>query len=423
MVAAALLSVGMLPTGVRAQARDSIRLDELERRIEALTSELERTRLGAEVVEADSSVLGLGPAAAKVYRAAQGVSVGGYGEIVYENFADLRGDGTPSGAVDRIDALRGILYVGYKFNDRLLLNTEIEIEHVNEIFLEFAYLDYRLSDALGVRAGLLLAPMGLVNELHEPPAFLGTVRPLTETQLIPSTWRENGVGVFGGAGPLAYRVYLMSSFDGVGGGASGAGGFSAKGLRGGRQKGSRGLSEDLGVVGRIDYVGVSGLLVGASTFRGETAQDRTLNGVEVGGRTLIWDVHGDYKVAGLELRVLIAGAGVDDVAELNELRSLTGANGIGEEMLGWYAQVGYDVLRSTRSEHQLLPYVRYERLNTQRAVPVGFTANPATDRTIVSLGVAWKPVPQVVLKADYDGHSNRAGTGVNQVNVALGYLF
>ena len=300
MVAAALLSVGMLPTGVRAQARDSIRLDELERRIEALTSELERTRLGAEVVEADSSVLGLGPAAAKVYRAAQGVSVGGYGEIVYENFADLRGDGTPSGAVDRIDALRGILYVGYKFNDRLLLNTEIEIEHVNEIFLEFAYLDYRLSDALGVRAGLLLAPMGLVNELHEPPVFLGTVRPLTETQLIPSTWRENGVGVFGGAGPLAYRVYLMSSFDGVGGGASGAVGFSAKGLRGGRQKGSRGLSEDLGVVGRIDYVGVPGLLVGASAFRGETAQDRTLNGVEVGGRTLIWDVHGDYKVAGLD---------------------------------------------------------------------------------------------------------------------------
>ena len=121
--------------------------------------------------------------------------------------------------------------------------------------------------------------------------------------------------------------------------------------------------------------------------------------------------------------MLIAGAGVDDVAELNELRALTGANGIGEDMLGWYAQVGYDVLRTTRSEHQLLPYVRYERLNTQRAVPVGFASNPATDRTVVSLGVAWKPVPQVVLKADYDGHSNRAGTGVNQVNVALGYLF
>ena len=422
-VAAALLVAGLLPMGVRAQARDSIRLDELERRIEALTSELERTRLGAEVVEVDSSVVGLGPGAAKVYRVAQGVSVGGYGEIVYENFADRRGNGTASGAVDRIDALRGILYVGYKFNDKLLLNTEIEIEHVNEIFLEFAYLDYRVSNALGVRAGLLLAPMGLVNELHEPPVFLGTVRPLTETQLIPSTWRENGVGVFGGAGPLAYRLYLMSSFDGVGSGASGAGGFSAKGLRGGRQKGSRGLSEDFGVVARIDYVGAPGLLVGASAFRGETAQNRTLNGVEVGGRTLIWDLHADYKVSGLELRVLIAGARVDDVAELNELRVLTGADGIGEDMLGWYAQVGYDLLRTTGSEHQLLPYLRYEQLNTQREVPVGFTANPATDRSVLALGVAWKPVPQVVLKADYDGHSNQAGTGVDQVNVTLGYLF
>lgn len=263
MVAAALLSVGMLPTGVCAQERDSIRLDELERRIEALTSELERTRLGAEVVAADSSVLGLGPAAAKVYRVAQGVSVGGYGGIVYENFAGERDDGTPSGAVDRIDALRGILYVGYKFNDRLLLNTEIEIEHVNEIFLEFAYLDYRLSDALGARAGLLLAPMGLVNELHEPTVFLGTARPLTETQLIPSTWRENGVGVFGEAGPWAYRVYLMSSFDGVGGGASGAGGFSAKGLRGGRQKGSRGLSEGLGSGGPDRLCGHAGAAGGS----------------------------------------------------------------------------------------------------------------------------------------------------------------
>jgi len=422
-VVAFLVVAALLPTGVHAQARDSIRLDELERRVEALTSELERTRLGAEVVEADSSVLGLGPAAAKVYRVAQGVSVGGYGEIVYENFADQRGDGRPSGVADRIDALRGILYVGYKFNDRILFNSEIEIEHVNKVFLEFAYLDYRFSDVLGVRAGLLLAPMGLVNELHEPPVFLGTARPLTETQLIPSTWRENGVGVFGGSGPLAYRVYLMSSFDGVGGGPSGAGGFSATGLRGGRQRGSRALSEDLGVVGRLDYVGVPGLLVGASVFRGETAQNRKVNGAEVGGLTLIWDVHGDYKVAGLELRALIAGARVDDVVELNELRALTGVNGIGEEMLGWYAQAGYDVLSSTGSEHQILPYVRYERLNTQRAVPVSFAASPATDRSVVSIGVAWKPVPQVVLKADYDGHSNRAGTAVNQVNVALGYLF
>src|SRR5688572_25724954 len=201
-LAAGLLATLFLPTGVRAQARDSVRLDELERQVDALTRELERSQLGAEVVDADSAALGLGPAASKVYRVRQGVSIGGYGEIVYNNVASELENDTPSPGNDVIDALRGILYIGYKFNDKLLLNTEIEVEHVREIYLEFAYLDYRFTDAIGARAGLLLAPMGLVNELHEPPVFLGTARPLTESLIIPTTWRENGIGVSGGVGPL-----------------------------------------------------------------------------------------------------------------------------------------------------------------------------------------------------------------------------
>lgn len=421
---ASLAAVLLVPViAVAQQVPDSVRLAEVERRLDALTRELERQQLGAEVVDADTRVFGLGPAASKVYRVGQGVSIGGYGEIVYNNFAAERENAAPSGAVDQIDALRGILYVGYKFNDKLLLNTEIEIEHVKEIFLEFAYLEYRFSDVMGARAGLLLAPMGLVNELHEPPVFLGTARSLTESAIIPTTWRENGIGAFGGVGPLAYRVYVMSSFDGVGGGSSGAGGFSASGLRGGRQKGSRGLSEDFGLVGRVDYVAIPGLIVGGSAFRGQTAHNRRLNGVEVDGSTLIRDLHADYKVAGLDLRALVARAKVDDVVSLNALRNLTGANGIGEELGGWYVQAGYDLLRATESAHQLIPYFRYERINTQREVATGFTANPANDRTVLSLGAAWKPIPEAVLKMDYNVHSNAAETGVNQLSVALGYLF
>ena len=199
-LAAALVLPLSAPISASAQERsDSARLAALERQLEALTRELERQQLGAEVVDADTTAIGLGPAASKVYRVGQGVSVGGYGEVVYHNYAAEREDDAPAGARDVIDALRGILYVGYKFNDKLLLNTEIEIEHVDEVFLEFAYLDYRFSDAIGARAGLLLAPLGLINELHEPPVFLGTSRPLTESVIIPTTWRENGIGVFGGA--------------------------------------------------------------------------------------------------------------------------------------------------------------------------------------------------------------------------------
>jgi len=423
LAACLLLSV---PAAAQQQT-DSARLAAVERQLQALTRELERQTLGAEVVVADTAVLGFGPAASKVYRVGQGVSIGGYGEIVYNNYASEleNGDLRPATTRDVIDALRGILYVGYKFNDKLLLNTEIEVEHVREIFLEFAYLDYRFSDAFGARAGLLLAPMGLVNELHEPPVFLGTSRPLTENAIIPTTWRENGIGVFGGVGPFAYRAYALSSFDGVGNAASGAGGFSAGGIRGGRQRGANALSEDFGLVGRLDYVGTPGLLIGASAFTGETAHNRTLpaTGAEVGGRTLIWDLHADFKVAGLDLRALVAGATVDDVIELNALRGLTGAGSIGEELGGWYVQAGYDLLRAAGTTHQLIPYARYEALNTQKEVPAGFTANPANDRTVLTVGAAWKPIPEAVLKVDYNKHSNEADTGLSQLSVALGYLF
>jgi hypothetical protein len=225
--------------------QDSAQLAQLRRQIEALTREIEELRLGEEVVvAADTGLYGFGPAASKVYRTTQGVSIGGYGEALYENFSDLTEDGNPSGKTDQIDFLRAVFYFGYKFNDRLLFNSEIELEHAStsqsgSVSVEFAYLDYRATNLLGVRGGLVLIPMGFINELHEPPTFLGTERPETEQRIIPTTWRENGVGVFGEAGGFVYRGYLVNGLDAVGGGSSKAAGFSAAGLRGGRQKGSK----------------------------------------------------------------------------------------------------------------------------------------------------------------------------------------
>lgn len=418
--AALVLCAGVVtagsPVGAHAQQDpDSVKMAELERRMDALTRELEQMRLGRDVVEADTSILGLGPAASKVYKVNQGVSIGGYGEFLYENYAAERQDDAPSGRKDQLDALRAILYVGYKFNDRLLFNSEIEVEHADEIYLEFAYIDYLLTESVGLRAGMLLAPMGLVNELHEPSIFLGTTRPLTENAIIPTTWRENGVGLFGGTENIAWRAYLMNGLN--------AAGFSASGLRGGRQKGAKALAEDFGVAGRLDWIGTLGLTAGASAYYGGSGQGMELAGEEVGAETLIWDAHLDYDVSGLDLRALVAGARLTDARELNEARGLTGAAGIGQEMLGWYLQGGYDVLRGTESEHQLIPYVRYEKVNTQSEVPAGYTANPATDRTILALGLSWKPITNVVWKADWQMHSNEADTGVNQLNVALGWLF
>ncbi len=466
---AGVAALTLAPSGVRGQepaagppavsdslsatAADTLDVAEMRRQIDAITRQLEELQLGRElVVKADTSVQGLGPAASKVYRVQQGVSIGGYGEMLYENFAGQRQDDEPAGLEDRLDLLRAVLYTGYKFNDRLLFNSELEVEHANienggEVAIEFAYLDYRFSHHVGARAGLLLAPMGFLNELHEPPTFLGTERPETERRIIPSTWRENGVGLFGDAGGFAWRAYLINGFDAGGGAveveedgislASASedgddegeeeqveeGGFSEDGLGGGRQNGAQALAENWGGVGRLEYVGFPGLRVGGSLYLGDSGQGAEVDEQKIGAFTRIYEGHAEYRAHGFDLRGLVAVAQVDDVAELNELKGLVGDESIGERLVGWYLQGGYDVLRNLDTEEQLIPYVRWEELNTQDEVPGGFSADPANDRRIVSLGTAWKPIPNVAVKADYQIQENEADTGVNQLNAVVSYLF
>ena len=422
----------MLAFPVFAQQTDSLEIERLKRQMDAVTRQLEELTLGRDVVaQADTSQWGLGPAASKVYRVQRGVSIGGYGEILYENFATTREDGTPSGKTDQLDALRAVVYVGYKFSDRFLFNSEIEIEHsatgqAGSVALEFAYVDYRFSDGAGIRSGLVLLPMGFVNEMHEPTTFLGTERPETERQIIPSTWREVGVGVFGEASALSYRAFLVNGLDGAGGGTSKAKGFSASGLRGGRQKGSKAVAEDLAVVARVDYGLMRGLALGTSAYYGGSGQSNVVgspNPETIGAKTFIWEGHTEYKAHGFDLRGLVAMADVQDVALLNQFKSLEGDESIGERLLGWYVQGGYDVLRSVGTQHQLIPFARYERLNTQKRVPSGYAANPANDRQILVLGMSWRPISNFVTKAEYQFHSNQANSGVNQFNLALGYVF
>ncbi len=138
---------------------------------------------------------------------------------------------------------------------------------------------------------------------------------------------------------------------------------------------------------------------------------------------MIWETHAEYRAYGLDLRALLALASVDDVEEINAARQLSGDQSVGERLVGWYLQAGYNVLRLAQTNQGLIPYLRYESINTQDRVPDGFAADPANDEQVVTLGVAWKPIVNLAVKADYQFRRNGAGTGVDQFNVALGYLF
>jgi hypothetical protein len=391
---------------------------ELRRRIDVVAGEVERVSLGDLLVPpVGDSQYGFGPAASKIYTVDQGISIGGYGEFLYENF---QGSGT-----DQFDALRAVLYFGYKFNDKWLFNSEIEFEHGStssnpdgqsgSASVEVAYLEYKESDAIGARGGMLLIPMGFLNELHEPTTFLSAERTVTENRILPTTWRETGIGVFGSAGGFDWRSYLVAGFEGKG--------FSASGLRGGRQKGNRADAEDIAIVTRVDYVDTPGLMAGGSIYLGHAGQDV---GVDV--PTRIYEAHAEWKNRGFHARALGALANLDDVPELNAAANggpLLGAASIGEELTGWYLEFGYDLFTvlNPESEQSLTPFVRYEDIDTQKSVPTGFASNPANDSEILTFGVAYQPIDSVIIKLDYQDWDNGLGNATDQWNFALGYVF
>jgi len=411
---AALFMSAALASAAAAQETTEERLDrieaenaELRAQLDALAGEIERFELRDVMPQVGQSVFGLGPAASKVYAVESGLSIGGYGEALYQAHSGSK--------ADTADFLRGVFYVGYKFDPAWVFNSEIEFEHAStdtggSASVEFAYIDHLRSEELNLRAGLVLLPMGFVNELHEPTAHLGATRPETEQRIIPSTWRENGVGLFGDVGPFTYRAYVANGLD--------ATGFSADGLRGGRQKGSKALAEDVAFVGRLDWTDTPGLVAGGSLYTGGSGQGQAGLGDT---DTTIIELHGEAKWRGFTLRALAARAEVDDVAALNLVLDPTGTETVGEEMEGAYVELGYDVLAAAhpQSGQALTPFVRWESLDTQARVPAGFSADPSKDEEIVTFGVEYRPIDEIVFKLSFQDLER----GTDRLNLLVGYVF
>jgi len=402
-------------------ASDAAQIEELRRRIELLAAELEQLRSGespqAELTVGRRESLGLAPSAAATYRrTSEGVSFAGYGEMLLENFNSENESGVGRAPTRRLDFLRHILYAGYRFNDKFLFNSEIEVEHADEISVEFAYIDYLASDNLTLRGGMILLPLGLVNEFHEPTVFTGAKRPETEQRILPTTWRENGAGILGSAGIINFRAYVTNGLRGAG--------FSSAGLRGGRQKGSQALAANLAFSGRLDITPVPGIVAGLGLYNGGSGQEQVvLDGSRLDVGTTVIEVHGQARLRGFDLRALFAQASIDQAGRVSRALGLPPGSSIAETMQGGYFQAGYDILSQFTAPLALTPYARYERVDTQHRVPAGSVRDLSRDGVLKTLGVEFKPIPNVAIKTDYQWIANEAGTGRNQFNVNLGYAF
>ena len=391
----------------------------LERKTDILSQEVEKLRTNLAIPEEAKykSAYGLGPAASKVYGVSKGLSIGGYGEGSYSAKVDDKGSKNDSADMKRI-----VLYAGYKFTDRILFNSELEFEHGStgtgkggEVSVEFASLDFLMDTKANIRAGLVLMPMGFVNRIHEPVFYFGNNRPEVERYIIPSTWREMGAGLFGAITPnLTYTAYVVNGLD--------ASKFTSNGIRDGRGGGSEAKAENFGYVARLDYdpAVLPGVTVGGSAYVGNSGQNNTsLNKVDA--FTQLYETHVQWKYRSLEFRTLGSWGFINDAGTLSAKNAKT----IGSQNYGWYSEAGYDVLPLfwENTTQYLAPFFRYERLNTMAKAPTGYNVDLTKDWEIFQVGLQYKPIPNVVIKADYRNYVAKQGLLPDDFNLGFGFIF
>ena len=414
---------------------------ELQANQEALVDETSNAKVGFTTVDTAFSHNGMGAAASKVYRSSSPLSIGGYGDMYFAN-SDKRGAGSTA------DVYHFVPYIGYKFTDNIILNTELEFEHgganpeMDEpegyAIVEFMYLDFLMYQSFNLQLGHLLVPMGLINMRHEPTLFNTVQKPKTEKLIIPSTWHSTGAiayGSFGESG-ISYNAGIIQALDLNNEFA----GTSEQVYE--SPAGSTGKSafNKAAFVGRLDYRGINGLLLGASLYYGDATQ-----GSVSGASALIYDIHATYEIDGFKAKALYAAShieGADKIAA--QQNDPLNPNGLTmSDSNGYYLNLQYDVLAMAETRYKLPVFVQYDVVDptknvvdkngnavanydyTDDATGLIRTAGTDTKETTTTVGLNFFPQEQVVLKMDYamTKMDAAAAEDYNTFSLGLGFIF
>jgi len=331
----------------------------------------------------------------------------------------------PEFADGSLDFHRFVLLVTHSFSDRIRFVSEIEIEHAlveggeekGELELEQAYVDFLLSRRFNVRAGMMLMPVGIINERHEPPVYYGVERPFVDTVIVPTTWFETGAGIHGEVGRgWRYRAFVTAPLN--------AAEFSAdEGIREGKQKGSQANAGRVGTTGRLEYVGLRGLTAGASWWAGRS-------GFEFRPRfdvpATVAEADARYSRNRFEGRAQFAQVWIDNADLLNDaLTRRVGVDpNIARVLRGFYVEGGYRFIEAARFG-DVGAFVRYENFDTQYRMAGGGIALPQFDRDAWMMGATYWPDPDIAIKSDYTVVRNRSGfiQVPNSFNLGLGWWF
>lgn len=350
---------------------------------------------------------------------------GAYGQIDYNQ--PLLNNTTANG---ELDIHRIVLLMGYSFSPKWELLTEIEIEHVKEVYVEQAYISYKMNKYFNLKGGLLLIPMGYINEYHEPPVYFGVERPLLDSKVVPTTWREIGFGAYGRIpeASLKYQVYLVNGFMGYNGSAK----FdSDDAYRGGRQKGAESKMSSPNLSTKVDFYGIKHLKLGLSGYFGKTQSSLFANLADADQASRLqadssvvairmFGVDAQYLNKGFQLR----GQAIYAYNKNAEAYNAFGNADLGKEIFGYYLEVAYNVFSSLKTSTRLLPFVRYENFDTQFSLVEGASKNPKSHRKVIVAGISYYPTAELVLKADMQWLNNDFLSSPDKtINAGIGFMF
>lgn len=368
----------------------------------------------------------------KLIKADNRLVIGGYGETHYNQTisSKIKNNG-------KLDVHRMVILFGYNFNNKLSFISEIEYEHVVEVFVEQAFMQYKFNNYINFRAGLLLVPMGITNEYHEPTTFNGVERPTIDNTITPTTWREVGLGLSGNIveAKLKYQMYLINGFNGFDGAAK-LNGKSA--FRSARQKGAESYISSPNFTGKVEYYGVRGLNVGVSGYFGKT-QSKLYNGIDksdknaiakadssVVGITMI-GLDARYKIKGFEFKAQFYNTSISNAEQYNYLTAKNDStpNDLGNSMIGYYAEIGYNVFRPLKNiKSELIPFIRYEIYDTHNSVGKYLTKNDAYFNNQITFGLTFKLDKGLALKTDIQINKSKTDKeSTKTFNAGFGLMF
>jgi hypothetical protein len=323
-----------------------------------------------------------------------------------------------------LDFHRFVLLMNHSFSSRIRFVGELELEHAfvegleeaGELELEQAYVDFLLSRSLNLRAGMLLMPVGIINERHEPPVYNGVERPFVDTVIVPSTWFDVGAGIHGELGRgWRYRAYAVAPLNALE--------FTAEeGIRGGAQKGAEANVRNLAYTGRVEYRPIESLTMGASVWTG----DSSFAAPRIDGSVTLGEFDARFRRDRVELRWQFAQVHIDDAAGLNDSigRTVGVSPNIASTLRGFYGEAAYR-LWNAGAPRDLVVFARYENFDTQFRMPDNGVPLKEFDRDAWVTGVTYYPDPDVAVKADHVYLRNQSGLFPNRhlINLGLGWWF